>query len=100
METESNRNNMVPGGYTLQPVGINANAAAFNRIDELKIFFQQLRLPNLDDLLAMLAAPAGKRVSLFLKTTSISMCLPRILLFSTSTMNRQQLCVLISRIIL
>ena len=67
METESNRNNMVPGGYTLQPVGINANAAAFNRIDELKIFFQQLRLPNLDDLLAMLAAPAGKKSFLVFK---------------------------------
>jgi len=67
METQSNRNNMDSGRYTLQPVGINAIAAAFNRTDELKTFFQQLRLPNLDDLLAKLAMPAGKKSFLVFK---------------------------------
>jgi two-component system, LytTR family, response regulator LytT len=61
METQLNRNN------TLQPVGLNAITAAFNRTDELKTFFQQLRLPNLDDLLAKLATPAGKKSFLVFK---------------------------------
>lgn len=67
METQSNRNNMDSGRYTLQPAGINAIAAAFNRTDELKTFFQQLRLPNLDDLLTKLAMPAGKKSFLVFK---------------------------------
>src|SRR5687767_2748176 len=67
METESTGNNMDPGRYALQSAGINAIAAAFNRTDELKMFFQQLRLPNLDDLLAKFAAPAGKKSFLVFK---------------------------------
>lgn len=67
METQSNRDNMDSGRYTLQPVGINAIAAAFNRKDEIKTFFQQLRIPNLDDLLAKLAPPAGKKSFLVFK---------------------------------
>lgn len=75
METQSNRTSMDSGRYTLQPVGINAIAAAFNKtdelkfnkIDELKMFFQQLRLPNLDELLAKLSTPAGKKSFLVFK---------------------------------
>ena len=67
METQSTRNNMASERYTLQPVGMNAIAAAFNRTDELKTFFQQLRLPNLDDLLAKLATPTGKKSFLVFK---------------------------------
>jgi len=67
METQSNRTNIEPGGYTLQPVGINAIAAAFNRKDELRTFFQQLRIPNLDDLLAKLVTPASKKSFLVFK---------------------------------
>jgi two-component system response regulator LytT len=67
METQSGRDNLNPGTYTLQPVGINAIAAALNRKDEIKTFFQQLRLPNLEDLLAKLTPPAGKKSFLVFK---------------------------------
>ncbi len=67
MQTQSNSNNMDSARYTLQPVGMNAIAAAFNKRDELKTFIQQLRVPNLDDLLAKLAPPAGKKSFLVFK---------------------------------
>ena len=67
MEAESNRNNMTSGRYTLHPVGINPIDATLTGTDELKMFFQQLRLPNLDDLLAKLSTPAGKKSFLVFK---------------------------------
>lgn len=67
METQSNSNSREAGRYTLQPVGINAIAAALNRKNEIKTFFQQLRIPNLDDLLARLSPPPGKKSFLVFK---------------------------------
>jgi DNA-binding LytR/AlgR family response regulator len=67
MEPQPNSNNMNSAKYTLQPVGINAIAAALNRKNEIKTFFQQLRIPNLDDLLTMLSPPAGKKSFLVFK---------------------------------
>lgn len=82
MGTESNRNNMIAGRYTLQPVGMNAIAAAFNRKDEIKTFFQQFRIPNLDDLLAKLAATAGKKSFLVFKNNKyLNVCTENIAFF-------------------
>ncbi len=82
METRSTNINVDPGGYTLQPVGMNAIAAAFNRKDEIKTFFQQLRIPNLDDLLAKLTAPAGKKSFLVFKNNKyINVCTGNIAFF-------------------
>jgi two-component system, LytTR family, response regulator LytT len=67
MKPQTNTNNMNPGGYALQPMRASEIAPALSKIDALKKFFQQLHLPNLDDLLTNLAASAGKTSFLVFK---------------------------------
>jgi DNA-binding LytR/AlgR family response regulator len=80
MEIQSN-NNIDSGRYALQPVGINAIAAAFNRKNEIATFFQQLRLPNLDDLLARLSPPGKKSFLVFKNNKYINVLTENIAFF-------------------
>ncbi|MBW8683351.1 LytR/AlgR family response regulator transcription factor [Chitinophaga rhizophila] len=53
--------------YVLKPFSKEDIIAAFNKVDELKNFFQQNALPQLSDLLARVAAPTGKKNFLVFK---------------------------------
>jgi two-component system, LytTR family, response regulator LytT len=53
--------------YVLKPFSKEDIAGAFKKVDELKNFFQQNTLPQLGDLLAKVAAPAGKKNFLVFK---------------------------------
>jgi DNA-binding LytR/AlgR family response regulator len=67
METQPNTDNINSGSYALPSSGTGEIAAESDKADQLKKFFQHLRLPNLDDLLAKLATPAGKKSFLVFK---------------------------------
>ncbi|SDG18462.1 LytR/AlgR family response regulator transcription factor [Chitinophaga filiformis] len=47
--------------YVLKPFSKDDIVNAFKKVDELKNFFQQHTLPQLNDLLAKVAPPAGKK---------------------------------------
>ncbi len=47
--------------YVLKPFSRDDIVNAFKKVDELKNFFQQHTLPQLNDLLAKVAPPAGKK---------------------------------------
>lgn len=62
METQPITNHLNPVGFALQqPIADKLNVSDGNITDEYKVFFQQLRLPLLNDLLADLFAAAGKK---------------------------------------
>lgn len=53
--------------YVLKPFSKDDIIAAFKKVDELKNFFQQHTVPQLNDLLAKVSAPAGKKNFLVFK---------------------------------
>jgi DNA-binding LytR/AlgR family response regulator len=53
--------------YVLKPFSKDDIINAFKKVDELKNFFQQHSLPQLNDLLAKVSPPAGKRNFLVFK---------------------------------
>ncbi len=66
MELHTNTNNISPDRYPLKPL-VGGNANAFRKTEDLTNIFQQIRLSNLDDLLAKLTATAGKKSFLVFK---------------------------------
>jgi len=64
MEIQTNTNDMNPDRYPMKPLG---NANAFEKIEDLKNFFQKIRFLNLDDLLEKLTMSAGKKSFLVFK---------------------------------
>ena len=64
MKIETNTNNVDPDGYPLIPF---SNVTAFEKTEDFKNFFQQIRSLNLDYLLEKLAMSAGKKSFLVFK---------------------------------
>ena len=59
---------IIPSGtHTLNSSEAGEITTAFKNTEDFKNFFQQYHLPNLDDLLMKLAAPAGKKSFLVFK---------------------------------
>jgi DNA-binding LytR/AlgR family response regulator len=68
METQSATNNLRSGRLAPDPLLANEIVSVVGKTtEEFKNFFQQVRLPGLDDLLARLVAPAGKKSFLVFK---------------------------------
>lgn len=53
--------------YVLKPFSKNDIAEAFKKVDELKNFFQQSVMPDINSLLSQIAPPAGKKSFLVFK---------------------------------
>ncbi|WPU95042.1 LytTR family DNA-binding domain-containing protein [Mucilaginibacter sabulilitoris] len=53
--------------YILKPFSKNDIAEAFKKVDELKNFFQQSVMPDINSLLSQIAPPAGKKSFLVFK---------------------------------
>ena len=49
MKWQSKTNDINPNGYSLQTLNAGEIDTAFNTTEEFKNFFQQYRLPNLDE---------------------------------------------------
>ena len=67
METQTKTNSMTAGGFAFDPLGGREIITPFKKTDEIKNFFQQYYLPNLDDLLTKLASQVGKKSFLVFK---------------------------------
>ena len=64
METQTNTNNMNAEGYPMKPFD---NVNAFEKTEDFRNFYQQMRSLNLDELLQKLTMPAGKKSFLVFK---------------------------------
>lgn len=67
METQTKTKNMTARGFAFNPLGDTEIVTAFKKTDDIKNFFQQYYLPNLDDLLTKLSSPVGKKSFLVFK---------------------------------
>ena len=67
MKYQSQTNHTSAGSHTQKFMGADEIITAFENTEELKNLFQQDPLPNLNDLLTKLAAPAGKKSFLVFK---------------------------------
>ena len=67
METQTKNKSMTARGFAFNPLGDREIVTAFKKTDDIKNFFQQYYLPNLDDLLTKLSSPAGKKSFLVFK---------------------------------
>jgi two-component system, LytTR family, response regulator LytT len=61
METQTKTKSMTARGFAFNPLGDREIVTAFKKTDDIKNFFQQYYLPNLDDLLTKLSSPVGKK---------------------------------------
>ena len=67
MNTQTKTNNLTGGRFAFESFGAREIITAFKKTDELKNFFQQYHLPDLDELLTKLAGRVGKKSFLVFK---------------------------------
>jgi two-component system response regulator LytT len=71
MKYQSNTNNNISGKYAIGSLRNRETTVEFKNTEEFKNFFQQYRLPDFDDLLTKLAAPAEKKSFLVFKNNKL-----------------------------